>query len=122
MGNPEVDSETIRSRNQPPHTSTEETIHIPQIAFIDATSWAIRGPFFSHSGLHAYHQMPQVSCPVVDTSQVQDRQRLDKVLAHAISPEGVKDVGALLSELTALGCQVSMPAKLPRPATLVGIE
>lgn len=94
----------------------------PQIAFVDTVSWAIRGPFFSQSGLHAYHRMPPVSCPVVDISPVQDRQALTRLLARAIAPEGVKDLEALLSELTAIGCQVSMPAELPQPAILVELE
>lgn len=84
----------------------------PQIAFVDAVSWVIRGPFFSASGLHAYHRMPPVSCPVVDTEPVQDRQVLSQLLARAITPEGVKDLEVLLSDLTAIGCQVSMPAEL----------
>ena len=94
----------------------------PQIAFVDAVSWAISGPFFSQSGLHLYHRMPPVSCRVVDTTPVQDRQALSRLLARAIAPEGVKDLEALLSDLTAIGCQVSMPAESPQPAILVELE
>ena len=94
----------------------------PQIAFVDVVSWVIRGPFFSQSGLHAYHRMPPVSCPVVDTTPVQDRQALSQLLARAIAPEGVKDLEALLSDLTAIGCQVSMPAELPESVVLAGFE
>lgn len=94
----------------------------PHIAFVDAVSWSIRGPFFSHSGLHAYQRMPTVSCPVVDTTPVQDRQALSQLLAHATAPEGVKDLEALLSDLTTIGCQVSMPAELPQQAVLARLE
>lgn len=94
----------------------------PQIAFVDVISWAIRGLFFSQSGLHIYHRIPPVSCPVVDTTQVQDRQALSQLLARAISPEGVKDLDALLSDLTAIGCQVSMPAELPQPTVMARLE
>lgn len=94
----------------------------PQIAFVDAVSWAIRGPFFSQSGLHLYHRMPPVSCPVVDTTPVQDLQALSQLLARAIAPEGVNNLDALLSKLTAIGCQISMPAELPQPAVLARLE
>lgn len=94
----------------------------PQIAFIDAVSWAIRGPFFSQSGLHAHHRLPPVFCPVVDTTPVQVRQALAKILNRAITPAGVKDVEALLSDLTDLGCEVSMPAELPQTAILIRTE
>lgn len=94
----------------------------PQIAFVDTESWAIRGPFFSQNGLFAYHQMPPVSYPLVDTNPVQDHQALSQLLARAITPEGVKDLEVLLSELTAIGCQVSMLAELPQPAVPARLE
>jgi hypothetical protein len=93
-----------------------------QIAFVDATSWVIRGPFFSQSGLYAHHRLPPVCCPVVDTTLAQDRQALAQILGRAITPEGVKDLEALLSDLNALGCQVSMPAELPQLAALAELE
>lgn len=81
----------------------------PQIALVNAHSWAIIGPYFSHTGLVTLWPMPQVDCPVLDTSLVGEDTIRQIVHAHAPTPAGVTDVDALVDTLLQAGARLLMP-------------
>jgi len=81
----------------------------PQIAFTNLKlgTWCICGEFWSHSGLEEKWPMPDVNCPVVEWSYV-DNAKLNSVLRKAGigNPSAAVDIPALVEKLIELGCEL----------------
>jgi hypothetical protein len=87
----------------------------PQIALVNARCWAVIGPYFSHTGLATRWPMPQVDCPVLDTSLLSEESVRRILGAHAPAPTGVEDVDALVEALVLAGARLIMPLPQAMP-------
>lgn len=77
----------------------------PQIAFHNRQSWSIIYPTRSHSGWAEMVPMPVVTCPVIETTGV-DQTALITAIRKYIGPRGCSDVPALIARLTEIGAVI----------------
>jgi hypothetical protein len=87
----------------------------PQIALVNARCWAVIGPYFSHTGLTTLWPMPQVDCPILDTSLLSEESVRRILGAYAPTPAGVEDVDALVDALVLAGARLLMPLPQTMP-------
>jgi len=92
----------------------------PQIALVSARSWAIIGPFFSHTGLIDLWPLPPVDCPVVDASLLDPEQVQRIVQSHVRTSVGVDDVDALIDALQQAGAR--LPTPFPETAYPIDLD
>ena len=89
----------------------------PQIALVNARCWAIIGPYFSHTGLATLWPMPQVDCPLLDTSLIGEEAVRQIVHAHIPTPAGVVDVDVLVDALLQAGARLLLPLPQSMPTS-----
>jgi hypothetical protein len=78
-----------------------------QVAIESLETWTVIANRQRASGLKSFGPMPQVFCPVVDVSGVQDDEAVLRVVKQWIGPEGVRDVAALCKALQDVGAVVN---------------
>jgi len=81
----------------------------PQIALVGAQSWAIIGAYFTSTGLLALWLLPQVDCPVLDTSLIEQCQVQRIIQSYIRNPTGIEDVEALIEALLQCGARLINP-------------
>jgi len=79
-----------------------------QIAFLNQTSWSVRGGYVSHSGLFERAPMPILppGLPIVNLTNLHDDPRVLSTLRRHIQPAGIRDVPALVEILSGYGARV----------------
>ena len=78
-----------------------------QIAFKGETTYKIVGSFFTVSGL--LPNMPEVDCPIVDTTKVQSLSLLAAAIHEYVGISGVLDLDLLLDKLERIGATITYP-------------
>ena len=97
----------------------------PQIALVGKRSWAVIGDYFSDTGLLALWPLPQVDCPVLDTSLLEQCQVHRIIQSYISNPAGIEDVDALIEALLQCGARLINPlstTSYPIDITSVGQE
>lgn len=69
-------------------------------------TWSIIYPTRSHSGWAEMVPMPSVTCPIIDTTGVDDQTALMTALLKYIGPRGCSDVARLIDTLSELGAVI----------------